>query len=439
MIERFGIPGLAGFILAHGLMLAQSTLPPGTSSGDAPAAQSSEAGPVAQAEDKISLQDYEAAHALLLPWISAHPQDARAWFDLGYVEDAQNHLDAAATDYRKAIAADPKQFEARLSLGLLLARTDHSAESIEQLRAATGLDPNPPNPGAKAQAYRALARLERTSDPAAARQDLLQALQLGPEAPADALLTAEIAAANEDDETAEAAYRRVLAKNPESSEATAGLVHLLLKQKKYTEAEPLLRSALKRDPDDPALNSQLASLLAAEGKKEEAMAVLEKLRQVKPEDPLIAEMLADAYAQAGQPEKAEPIYAELVQKTPKDPGLLVAHGENLLHLQQYDEAVMQLQEGLKRKPDDAEGWTELAIAASEAHQYSIALQALSTREKYAEETPGSYFLWATTYDNLHLKKQAVEYYQKFLSSANGKFPDQEWQAQHRLIALGEQH
>jgi hypothetical protein len=29
----------------------------------------------------------------------------------------------------------------------------------------------------------------------------------------------------------------------------------------------------------------------------------------------------------------------------------------------------------------------------------------------------------------------VGYYQRFLAAAQGKFPDQEWQAKHRLAAL----
>jgi hypothetical protein len=33
----------------------------------------------------------------------------------------------------------------------------------------------------------------------------------------------------------------------------------------------------------------------------------------------------------------------------------------------------------------------------------------------------------------------VEYYQKFLAVDDGKFPDQEWQARHRLIALDPKH
>jgi hypothetical protein len=61
------------------------------------------------------------------------------------------------------------------------------------------------------------------------------------------------------------------------------------------------------------------------------------------------------------------------------------------------------------------------------------------RSKYLPETPVTYFLWATTCDNLHQSKQAQEYYRKFLTASDGKYPDQEWQAKHRLVALGGSH
>ncbi len=420
----------------------QAPLPPGTTTVDAKeaaqrqTAQNAANTPLSEVEGDIALQNYDGARKLLDPWIAAHPTDARALFDRGYIADAENHPDAAIADYRKSIAADPKQFEPRLSLGLLLARQDHPKEAIEQLTTAVTLEPDPPNPSAQAQAFRALARLERTSDPGAAKEHLLEALKLGPEQPDDVLLTAEIAVANEDDETAEIAYRRVLAKQPESSAATAGLVHLLIKQKKYTEAEPLLRSALVRDPDDPALNSQLASVLAYEGKNDESIAVLERLHQLKPDDPLIGGMLAGAYTQNGTPEKALPILDDLLKKYPQNASLLSAKGDNLLQQHLYPEAIKALQAALKVEPENADNWMKLAIAASQDKQYPLVLDVLSMRAKYAAENPGTDFLQATAYDNLHRNKEAVEYYQKFLASSAGQFPDQEWEARHRLIALG---
>jgi tetratricopeptide (TPR) repeat protein len=435
-------------MLAAGSSQAQNQLPPGTQDPDsAPAggkgAPESNPGREA-AETKIDQRDFEAARPLLQKYLSQNPGYARALFDLGYVEDAGGHEDAAAADYRKAIAADPKQFEARLALGLLLAHQAKFGEAREQLEQATLLSPEPPNPAAQAEAFRSLAELDRSSDPPAARDALMAALRLSPETPNDLLLTAQIAEANGDLELAQTAYQRVLASHPAvsagmQSAANAGLAQLLLKQQKYSDAEPLLKSALERDPRDPGLNAQLATALLAQGKSDQALPVLETLRQLEPENASVDQMLADAYSQAGHPEKAEPIYAKMALAQPNNEDILAGQGENLVREKQYPQAQTVLERAVQLKPSDGDAWSGLAFAASENKQYSIALHALTMRAKYLEETPATYFLWATSYDNLHLSKQAQEYYHKFLAAAGGKFPDQEWQAKHRLVALGGSH
>jgi tetratricopeptide (TPR) repeat protein len=321
------------------------------------------------------------------------------------------------------------------------AKFDQAREQLEQ---ATQLSPEPPNPVAQAEAFRSLAELDRSSDPAAARDALVAALKLSPETPNDLLLTAQIAEANGDLELAQTAYQRLLAGHPAVSAnlqaaANAGLAQLLIKQQKYSDAEPLLKSALERDPKDPGLNAQLATALLAQGKNDEALPVLETLRQLEPGNASVDQMLADAYSQAGHPEKADPIYAKMAQAQPDNEDILAGQGENLIRERQYLQAQAVLERAVQLKPDDGNAWSGLAFAASEDKQYSIALHALSMRAKYLEETPATYFLWATSYDNLHQSKSAQEYYHKFLAAAGGKFPDQEWQAKHRLVALGGSH
>ena len=63
---------------------------------------------VQEAEAFILKSDWKAAEAKLNPWLAAHPTDARALFDAGYVADLQNRLDDAAGLYRRAIEADPQ-------------------------------------------------------------------------------------------------------------------------------------------------------------------------------------------------------------------------------------------------------------------------------------------------------------------------------------------
>jgi tetratricopeptide (TPR) repeat protein len=418
-------------------LLAQSTLPPGASDPDAPA-HAQEADPLSDIESAIDAKHYADAGRQLDLWLSAHPTDARALFDRGYAADAQNRTADAESWYRKAIDADPKQFEARLALGLLLAAKGDPASNQaarEQLETALRLQPNPPNPAATAQADRALARLLRSSDPTGARDALVAALRLTPETEADTLLAAQIAESAGNDDLAEQAWRKVLQEDPNSSEATAGLAHLYIAAKRYADAQPLVEAALRRDPSDPALNAQLAAIFSAQGKQDQALALLRKLHQLEPSSQSVTSMLADAEFQTGNLDQADTLYVQLLAAQPNDASLLDAHGQVLIRQQRYADALAAFRKAAAAKPDDVDAWSGIAFADSELHQYQDELRALSMRSKFAPENPSTLFLLATAYDNLHLSSQAVDAYHRFLAADQGKFPDQEWQAKHRLVAL----
>ncbi len=389
---------------------------------------------VTEAEAAIVKSDWKAAEAKLAPWLAAHPADARALFDAGYVADAQNRLDDAARLYRRAVVANPQSFEGHAELGLLLARQNKLSDARPELVAATQLDPGDAGAGAKARAWRALAEIDRADDPAKASEDLLEALKLSPETPADTLLAASLADQSGQFDAAEAAYRRVLATDPKSAQANAGLAHLLIARKQYPEAETLLRTALERAPEDTALTAQLATVLAAEDKAE-ALPLLQKLHDAHPKDEAITRMLAAVLDDAGDAVGSDKLYVALLAASPADPALLVAHGQNLIRQLKYAEAFAAFDKATRLDEANADGWSGLAFAASKTGQPSITLHALTMRSKYLPEVPSTYFLWATAYDTLHNKAQAIAYYHHFLDSSAGKFPNQEWQARQRLLVL----
>lgn len=399
-------------------------------------------GPSAQvlaAEAAIAGSDWKTAEAKLNLWLAAHPVDARALFDAGYVADAENRLDDAAGLYRRAVAANPKSLEAHLSLGLLLARQGKTEEARPELTAATTLEPGEAGPALKARAWRALAQIDRpepgtAGDTTAASNDLLEALKLSPETPADTLLAASLAEQAGQYDRAEAAYRRVLEKDAKSEAAQAGLAHVLIRKKQYAEAETVLRAALEKLPDDAALTAQLATVLAAQDKAE-ALPLLQKLHAAHPGDVAITRMLAEVMTEAGDAAGSDQLYVKLLAASPVDPELLEAHGENLVREGKFAEAVAVFDKATQIDPTDGTGWSGLAFAASRTNQPSVALHALTERSKYLAENASTYFLWATSYDALREKAQAMTYYHHFLDSAGGKFPNQEWQARQRLQLL----
>jgi tetratricopeptide (TPR) repeat protein len=390
---------------------------------------------VAEAEAAIGKSDWKTAQTSLDLFLAQNPADARALFDAGYVADAQNRFADAESLYRRAIDVDPKSFEAHLSLGLLLARQGNTDDARPELAVATSLDPGDAGPALKARAWRALARIDREDDPTEASTDLLEALKLTPETTADTLLAAAIADQAGEFQAEATAYRRALAKDPNSADATTGLAHALIALKQFPEAETMLRAAVEKSPDDPTLNAQLATVLAVQNNAE-AIPLLRKLHDAHPKDPAITRMLASVLADAGDYASSDHLYVTLLAAAPNDSAVLVALGQNLIRQLRFADAFAAFNKATELDPANADGWSGLAFAASKIGHPDVTLHALTMRSKYLPEVPSTYFLWATAYDNLHQKEQAATYYKHFLESAAGKFPDQEWQARQRLKLLG---
>ena len=146
--------------------------------------------------------------------------------------------------------------------------------------------------------------------------------------------------------------------------------------------------------------------------------------------------LADLYSSAGKNDLAETAYRALVAAQPKDPELHRELGRALLLQKKFPEAEQEFLIALRLKRDSPDVYVDLAFAASENKNYDLTIRALNGRALLNAEMPAlCFFLRATAYDHLHDYKQAAVDYHHFLDVANGKYPDREWQARHRLIAI----
>ena len=415
---------------------AHAQLPAGTTN----AAQTETQDPLlAQANEALSKQDYPTALKLLTTLAEKKPTNAPILFNLASTQEALNQTTTAEATYRRAITADPNYLEPHVALGLLLARNDRRTEAHAELLKATTLTTG--DPALKARAFRALARIDQSTNPAQASDELLSAIKISTETPDDILLSGELAEASGDAAAAEAAYRRLLAADPQNQDATASLTHLLLHQQKPDQAETLLTAALAKDPGNPILNAQLASLYDRQNKPDLALPIAERLHTAHPEDPAITRLLARLYVRNQQYEKALPLYTALSAAAPHDPTLLDDHADALIRLKRYAEAEALLKRAVTNpsafasKDDLGNAASHLAFAASANNDPNGTLQALSLRATVLPNSPSSLFLGATAHDKLQHTKQATDLYKQFLSVANGQFPNEEWEARHRLIAL----
>jgi tetratricopeptide (TPR) repeat protein len=422
-----------------------------------------------QANDALAKADYATALKLLTDLNTQLPSDTHILYNLGYTLEALNsevspagnptQIAAAEADYRAAILADPTFLDPHVALGLLLARTGHSAEAKTELLAAINL-PIPADaeaaPTLKARACRALARIYQHATPPdlpAASDALLAAIKLTPETPDDILFAAELAEAAADLPAAEQAYRRYLAlpQNSSNPPAIAALAHVLLAESHPAEAEAILTSALAVHPGDPALTAQLAQAYLSSGDPAKialAVPLVQSLRtaHADSEAPTISRLLARLYVETGHPDQADSLYAALISAQSQngsqpDPTLVDDRAETLIRLHRPGEAERILKSAVANPaafptPERfAEAATHLAFAAAEIDDPKMTLQALTLRATVLPPSPSTLFLEATANDTLHQIRQAVDLYKKFLAEANGKFPDQESQARRRLAAL----
>jgi tetratricopeptide (TPR) repeat protein len=387
-----------------------------------------------KAEGLIQAKNYAEAESLLRKAIEKDPGNYVAWFDLGFVENALGKTDDSIAAYRKSVSAKPDVFESNLNLGLQLAKAGQP-DAEQFLRAATQLKPTSHAAEGKARAWLSLAHVLEPTKPDEAVAAYRQAATLQPKDPEPHLSAGLLLEKQNQFSDGEAEYKQALALDPASSDAITGLANIYMRGRRFPEAAAQLRKLVAAHPELVAAHVQLGRVLAADSKPDDAIAELETAAKLAPADVSVQRDLADLYTTTGKPEKAEAEYRALLSAHSDDAELHHELGQTLLRQKKFPDAQKEFLTAVNLKPDLGPAYGDLAFAASENKDYALTLKALDARSKLLKEIPITYFLRATAYDHLRDVKQAVANYHLFLEGANGKYPDQEWQAKHRLIAL----
>lgn len=386
-----------------------------------------------KAESLIEKRDYASAGPLLRSIVEKDPANYVAWFDLGFALNGQGKIDDSIAAYRKSVAAKPDAFEPNLNLGLQLAKAKQP-EAEQFLRAATTLKPTANAGEGRARAWISLAQFVQSSKPDDALAACHEAATLTPRDPEPHLIAGQILERESKFADAEQEYKQAYTLDP-SSDAVAGLANIYMRGHRFAEAEEFLRKLAAAHPEDAGAHIQLGRVLAGEGKNDEAIAELQTGAKLDPTDASLQRDLAEAYYSAGHNDLAEAAFHTLVQSHPNDPEIHQSYGHALLRQKKFLEAQQQFLLAIKLKPDFGEAYGDLAFAASENKDYPLTIKALDARAKFLPELPITYFMRASAFDHLRDYKQASTNYHLFLNTANGKYPDQEWQAKHRLITI----
>lgn len=423
--------------MAASLLLSVLLVTPVFAQKDA-AAHQGHPGPtlVEQAEAAMDRSDWHAAEEFLAKATTNNPKDARAWFDLGYVMHAEKNYPEAIAAYRKAAQLQPQSFECALNLGLMLAH-EKLPEAETVLERATTLKPSADHANeAMARAWAALAEF-RVRDAKVAAETWAKAVELSP---TEANLV-EYGLAREkccaDREGAERQYRRALELNAKSHDALSLLTNLYIGWRSWPKAQETLTQLLALEPKNETAHLQLASVYNMQEKFAEAAEECRKALALDPNDRDALRELGYIQEQMKQWAEAEKTYRALLllEKEPKNAEALLGLGSALLGELKYKEAKETLLLCVNLNGNWPEAFGQLARAAQRDKDYELAIRALDARAKLAPELPSTYFLRASCYDSLRLYKQATENYRKFLGIADGKYPDEEFEARHRLKAI----
>ena len=272
---------------------------------------------------------------------------------------------------------------------------------------------------------------------------------------ADALL------ASGDFPKAEENYKAASEMDPKSAAAQLGLAHAQSRQKRLTEAAEHFRQAAALDASYKDGLLELAALLEANKQPDEAIAIYKEF----PENAVAQERLGELLIEAKRYPEAIDRLENAIQKDPTPANALaLAHAYRLnktagqgaaaarkggrrgsqefraAHdLRKLATGPEEIQPGRPRilHGDAAEtgfqGSLERAVRhADPAQRFPAGDGRARPGEGARRRNPAHYFFRAIMLDKTKQYKPALENYQKFLASAEGKYPDEEFQARQRV-------
>lgn len=384
------------------------------------------------AESLLQKQQYSQTEEKLQALTATQAKNPQVWFDLGFAQSHQGKTTEAVSSYKKATQLSPRWFEAQQNLGLALAKSGDLTAAASALKLAVALKPTVGGQQALAAAWLSLAQVTEESQPQDSLAAYQKAAELDPVNPDAQLGIARMAERSGNTAAAEQQYLKLAAAG--SNDSIEHLIGLYLKQKRFADAESWLHKYIAANPQNTAAQLQLGKLQAAEGKPQEAIATLERLYKTSP-DRKLARDLSSLYLETKQYPAAADLLRPLIAQSPTDAQLHLDYGTALMHQLKYSEAQTVLLKAVQLNPNLVQAYSDLAYAAEQNKNYELTIRVLDGRAKLQPETPATYFLRATAYDNLRMYKPAAANYKLFLGVAAGKFPDQEFQARHRLKAI----
>ncbi len=365
---------------------------------------------------------YQEAADLFAKAVAADPGDYAANFHLALSDSLLGKPAEAIPVYKKVLELKPGLYEAELNLGILLVGQKQAREAIPYLQAASEKKPKEYRP----RIYLADSLLA-SGDLAKAEENYKIAAELDPKSPAAQLGLAHAQARQQRLPAAAEHFRQAAGLDPSYRDGLLELASLFEANKQPAEAMEIYQQF----PDSAAAQERLGALLIEAKRYPEA---IDRLEKVIRKDPTSANALAlaHAYRLNKEPDKALPLLEKAVAGDPGNYDLRMIYGTSLRDQRKFSPAAREFYMATQRRPDSKEAWNELAGMLIMLEDYPQALAALDRLKAMGAEIPGHFFFRAIVLDKTKQYKPALENYEKFLATAEGKYPDEEFKARQRV-------
>jgi tetratricopeptide (TPR) repeat protein len=223
-------------------------------------------------------------------------------------------LDQAKADIEKTLLQEPKNYELRVKAAEFFMRVGAHSEAIPHLQVATRLSP----------------------------KEFLPWLALGDAS----TLTGKFP-------LAASAYARAAAIKPDDPLLIRGRSQLLVRQKRFAEAQRLLESGLKQHPGDTEIRTALGNLFLVLNKPKRATEVIKPALAAAPGRADLHYLLADAYERDLHLEAAISELREAVRLEPRMDEAWGRLGLYLVNLTRYQEARYPLEKAIQLNPTES--------------------------------------------------------------------------------------
>ena len=433
--RRMLSPLLAAFILFPSCVVqARLLVAIGPGQEDAPRAHDADVPTLLRtAQEALGRNDFATAANALKQVVAAQPALTAAWFNLAYAYTGLHKHEEAVASYQKALELDPNLFEARLNLGILLIQMNNPQAALEHLEKAATLKPDQ----VRAQLYYGRA-LALTGQAERAEKQFQTVLRLDPNLAAAHYDLGQLYLPQKRYQDALTSFQKASELDPTLAQAQLGMGLALEGLKDESNAVAHLEQFLAARPDDLETRFHLARLYLELGRNEQAYEGLQTVYRVKPETPGLAAALGDVCALLKKFPESEKFYRQALLAAPAEPDLHRALGQALLEQQKLSEAEAEFRTALKGNPRSRDAAQGLASSLYLQKRYTEAIPLLEVLARAPDPPPILIFALATSYDNLHVLKKALENYERFLQLSQGRSPDHEWQATQRAKLLRHQ-